>query len=544
MTMVAPAMSALAPWPPTEFWSGGTTAALLRQSICQLSPLEGTPVALMHAQNLAQALDQLIAIVMTLRSPTAGWPADVVLTPALLAPYISEEVWNVLDRLAQDAPGLGLGASSAAAILPIPSLIPRLLWMLASSGYEVMHLVEGGRATVRRAGEPGTVSVVRLVPVLTLTTAQETYALDLVTQADPSPSLWLPPETTLSLLDHDLDGSWISVETLTSGVLEVVAQAQPLLYEVLTTGRRVEALCPFQSWQPATLRLHLYLADMGVQGTGSTSAAALETLPRLSQESLPQENGTSTAFTLDDFASTLMEEAAPSTEGILGDWLTFQDAGWVQRFLYGHARRVLIQGLPQLCQGEEDASEDEREIGCTTLAYHATQGIDGPKALFKHTFVRAPVLVADLWPRFRWYLAQSSERVMQLMGGLPVQVLSPGRGWQQGILSLRPLMQLVTGSKTWIIDLGSGRLLPTLPLVLPGDAVVETTQAGDWANHQPIAALLALVDQDLAQHAPAMVELPQGTAVHLRDLAVEEDAPTVWLTLQWCFTWAYGGYRT
>jgi hypothetical protein len=47
-----------------------------------------------------------------------------VLTPALLAPYISEEVWNVLDRLAQDAPGLGLEALSAAAILPIPSLIP------------------------------------------------------------------------------------------------------------------------------------------------------------------------------------------------------------------------------------------------------------------------------------------------------------------------------------------------------------------------------------------------------------------------------------
>lgn len=540
MTTISPAISAVAPWPPTEVWSAGSTAALLRQSICQLSPLAGTPAALTDAPDLAETLEQLIAIVMTLRLPTAGWPADTVLTPDLLAPYISEEVWNVLDQLAQDAP-MVWPQREAAAILPIPFLIPRLLWMLASSGYEVMHLVEGGQATVRRTGEPGTVTVVRLVPVLTLATAQETYALDLVTQADPSPSLWLDPETTISLLDHDLDGSWISVETLTSGVLEVVAQAQPLLYEVLTTGRQVEALCPFQPWQPATLRLHLYLADMGVQGTGTAVVRAATALPTSSQDSLPQDNGDSTAFTLDDFASTLMEEASFSTEGVLGDWLTFIDEGWVQRFLYGHARRVLMQGLPKLLSGDVVASEEERELACATLAYQATEAIDGPKALFKHTFVRAPVLVADLWPRFRWYLAQSSERVMQLMGGLPAQVLSPGRGWQQGILSLRPLMQLTTGSKTWIIDLGSGRLLPTPPLALPGDAVVETTQAGDWANHQTIAALITLVDQDLAQYAPAMVELAQGISVHLRDSTVDEESPATRLTLQWCFTWAYGG---
>jgi len=130
---------------------------------------------------------------------------------------------------------------------------------------------------------------------------------------------------------------------------------------------------------------------------------------------------------------------------------------------------------------------------------------------------------------------------MQLMGGLPAQALSPGRGWQQGILSLRPLMHLITSSKTWIIDLGSGRLLPTMPLALPGDAVIETTQAGDWANHQTMANLIALVEQDLAQNAPAMAALAQGTTVHLRDLDRDEDSPAVRLTLQWCFTWAYGG---
>lgn len=538
IAMVATVMPALFSWPPTGSWSAGATAALLRQSMCELPPLGGGTLGLADNPDLALALDQLIAIVMTMRSPTAGWPADTTLTPELLAPYISEEVWNLLEGLSQDAWGEGLDPIVSPIILPIPSLIPRLLWMLASSGYEVMHLVEGGRATVRRPGESGTVSVVRLVPVLTLTTDQETYALDLVTQADPSPSLWLAPDTTISLLDHDLDGAWISVERLTAGVLEVVGHTQPALYGVLTAGRQVAALCPFQPWQTATLRLHLYLADMGVQGGGTALATAPNpTLPSL----VPPEQTDSMAFTLDDFANTLMDEAVPSTEGILGNWLTFVDEGWVRRFLHSHAQRVLGQGLPKLVPGEA-VTDEERELACATLAYQATQGIDGPKALFKHTFVRAPVLVADLWPRFRWYLAQCSERVMQLMGGLPAQVLSPGRGWQQGILSLRPLMQLATSSKTWIIDLGNGRLLPTLPLALPGEAVVETTQAGDWANHQTITALLALVEQDLAQYAPAMADLAQGTVVHLRDLDVEDEGSPVRLTLQWCFTWAYGGY--
>ncbi|MEY3298916.1 MAG: hypothetical protein RLZZ597_2176 [Cyanobacteriota bacterium] len=500
--------------------------------------VDGQPLVMAKATDLAVALDHLIAIVMRMRSPTAGWPADTTLTPELLAPYVSEEVWTVLECLSPDSWETCQNRPLPTSIFPIPSLIPRLLWMLASSGYEVMHLVEGGRAMVRRPGESGTVSVVRLVPVLTLATTQETYALDLVTQADPSPSLWLSPDTAISLLDHDLDGDWISLEMLAARVIEAVAQTQPMLYDVLTTGLPVESLCPFQSWQTATLRLHLYIADMGVQGGGTTLASSPKSALPVPP---PQMKADPTAFTLDDFANSLIDEAIPSTEGVLGNWLTFMDEGWVRRFLHSHAQHVLVQGLPQLAQLGATATEEEWELACTTLAYRATQAIDGPKALLKHTFVRSPVLVADLWPRFRWYLAQSSDRVMQLMGGLPAQVLAPGRGWQQGILSLRPLMQLATDSKTWIIDLGSGRLLPTLPLTLSGDAVIETTQAGDWANHQTIVALIDLVNQDLAQGAPAMAELTQGTAVHLRCLDPEEDSASAHLILQWCFTWAYGG---
>ncbi|MFH7244429.1 MAG: hypothetical protein ACHWZW_16460 [Spirulina sp.] len=517
----------------TDSLSMGATSAVLRQSICRLSPPGDVLVPTAEHPELVVALEQLVSIVMTLRSPTAGWPADVSLTPQVLAPYISEEVWNVLDRLLPDDSSLLADAVPGAGIIPIPSLIPRLLWMLASSGYEVMHLVEGGRASLRQREESGTVSVVRLAPVLTLTTDQQTYALDLVTQADPSPPLWLAPDTMLSLLDYDLDGAWMSVESFLLGVAELVAQTQPYLYEMLTAGKVVESLCPFQPWRTATLRLHFYMADMGVQG----GSARLTT----GSPSPPPMRSSSAAFTLDDFAQTLIDEPVPSRTGVLGAWLTFTDKAWVRRFLHGHAQRVVVQGLPKLLQEGKAVSEEERELACATLAYRATQGIDGPKALFKHTFVQAPVMVADLWPRFRWYLAQSSERVMQLMGGLPAQVLSPGRGWQQGILSLRPLMILGMGSKTWVIDLGSGHLLPAEPLTLPGDAVIETTQAGDWANHQTIGDLLNLVERDLRQNSSAMAELAHGLPIHLRGLEGEEDDRPAQLTLQWCFTWAYGG---
>ena len=56
------------------------------------------------------AMQQLMAVVEQLRSPTSGWQPDQPQTPDQLLPYVSEEACNLLDAL------------EASLDLPAPSL--------------------------------------------------------------------------------------------------------------------------------------------------------------------------------------------------------------------------------------------------------------------------------------------------------------------------------------------------------------------------------------------------------------------------------------
>ncbi len=522
--MVSTATSALLPQGLlTEAALLSPASEVLRQTLCRLSPITVDRNAGLEASALSVALEQLIEITMRLLTPTLGRPLEAASNPQALAPYLSDEVWELLDSLdAWPANQLQAGLSSPPDVtLPIPSLIPHLLWMLASSGYEVMHLIEGVRARLYEGDSLVAVRVIRLVPVLVLTTERGSYALDLVTQASPLPSRYLASATALRLVENDLDNQLMRPEDLLAHILALTHRTQPILHNLLEVGREVRVLIPCQPWQCGTLRLHLYLADTGL-GTSPDASKPADASPAV--------------FTLDDFANTLADPAECTAAGILGYWLTFTDEDWIHQFLSSYAQQVMRQGLWQ--QTKATTVADERELNCVALAYDAVSLVHGPNALFKHTFVHEPALVADVWPRLRWYLAQSSERIMQLMGGLQAQVLCPGCGWQPGTLHLRSLLHLVTPTETWLIDLSTGKLLLIEPSALPADAVLETTDTAAWANHHTMAELEGLVSQDLAQHAPAMAALGQGTDVNLHCLESKEGYQAARLSLSWRFTWA------
>jgi hypothetical protein len=523
--MVSSAVRSLTPWLAAEPAAlPGATASTLSNTVCRMAPAPPLP---RPTPAVAQAVAHLVAQSMALRSPTAGWPVNLPQTAENLALYLSEETWELLESL--DVP-LAAGDNLPGAIVPIADLVPHLLWMLASGGYELMRLIEGVQARVHRPDTPGAIHIVRLVPVLVLTVADTAYALDLVTQTAPVPPLYLDDATELRLLENDLDSQSLVCGELLGQIADLVRHTQPGLGRFLAEGCDVDILRPFQPWQSGTLCLHLHLAEMESQIqiqplTGESSAAPDALL-------LPPggQGGHAAGFTLDDFASTV-ELPADATAGVLGDWLTFTDEGWIQTFLASCAQRVLIQHLPALEQGGAEA----QETLCNQVTYAATDLVQGANGLFKHTFVHEPVLVADVWPRLRWYLAQSSERVMQLMGGVAAQVLPPGLSWQQGSLYLRPLMQITAANRTWIIDLSRGRLLPTAPLALPADAAVDVAD-DPWRTPLTVADLTDLIAHDLDTYTPAIAALRQGTTIHLHRLDGESGCQPGQLTLTWCFT--------
>lgn len=540
VAMVSSAVRSLTPWLQADpALLPGSTAATLGNTVCRMAPLVIERPALGREPAIAAAVKQLVAQSMRLRSPLGGWPADLPQTPDSLAPYLGEETGELLDQLTATAASV---PSVANTLVPVPHLVPHLLWLLASSGYEVMRLIEGVQARIFNPQNQGAIRIVRLVPVLTLTLGETSYALDLVTQTDPAPPLYLAEDVEIRLLENDLNSQPLPCGDLLTQVARQVGYTQPGLGALLAGGCEVEALRPFQPWQNGILHLRLHLAEMEAQGPSQPHSSHSEAMPNALYLPPGGKQGagtTASGFTLDDFASTLVDGPDDATAGVLGDWLTFTDEHWIQTFLSAYAEQVLAQHLPQMLPSPEGGTPAERlrqrEDLCNRVTYAATDLVQGASGLFKHTFVHEPVLVADLWPRLRWHLAQSSERVMQLMGGVSAQVLPPGLSWQQGSLYLRPLMQLTTSNRSWIVDLGRGRLLPTTPQALPAEAAVDVAD-DPWGPPLTVADLTALVDCDLSVHTPAIAALRQGTPIHLHRLDAEVGCQAGQLTLDWCFT--------
>lgn len=532
--MVLSAVPSLPHWLPLgETAPSGSTVTTLRTTVCQLSPLTTERRPLGQTPAVTAAVQRLVAVVMALRSPTGGWPTHLEQTPEHLEAYIGEEIWELLEAVKETA----VETPTASSLVALPTLVSSLLWMLASSSYDTMHLIEGVRARVYDAEARFSVRLLRLVPLLRLTTDSTDQAWDLVTQTGALPDLYLPPETSLQLVDHDLDQQHLGLPALLAQVADQVRQTQPGLTDLLRAGQSVMALTPFHPWQTGRLTLRLHLADMGpVQGSASpTVSTATVSIGSSSGISSDLDPAPSSSFTLDDFADTFSDSSALVPPGVLGNWLTFTDESWVEAFLLSCAQGVMAQQVEAMARGHETADLSPEQV-CAKQVYQATELAQGPNGLFKHTFVHAPVLVADLWPRLRWYLAQSSERVMQLMGGLAAQVLLPGRSWQRGNLYLRPVMQLITPHQKTFIDLGSGKPLLTQPLALPHETVIIVDDAKTWAAPLTVETLAELIHHDLTNHASALVALHLGTNINLHCLETEVGCQGGRLSLDWCFT--------
>lgn len=514
--------------------SAALAAKTLRQTVCRLDAMVGAAQLPPLPDRVVAPAQRLVDLVMTLRSPTGGWPPNLEQTPENLEPYIGDETAELLDALAQvhlPAPVVG---ATATPVVTVADLVPHLLWLIASSGYEVMQLVEGLRARLYVSADQFSLQVVRLVPVLTLTTGESQTSLDLVTQTDPQPQPALAPTMELQLIDHDLDMERFQVNYLLGRVHQQIHQTTPILQSLLTQGWAVDCLRPGQGWQPGQLRLQLYLTDIGPRRSDSTASPSSPGDSSLSAGTagLPTES-----FTIDDFADALAPRHALQTAGIMGDWLTFTNDDWIQAFLQNNAQRTLAPALLVLLQQLQQQTVPTGEnLACIRAVYDAVTSVVGQGGLFSHTFVHRSLLFADVWPRLRWYLAQSSERVMQLMGGIPARALQPGLFWQSGNLFLRPLLTLQVGGQLWLIDLGSGRLLPALPFALVADAIVDLDERRFWPSPLTVHQLMTAITADFEQGAPALAQLRQGTDINLHQVETGDGCQSGTLSLDWIVT--------
>ena len=549
--MIAPANQAPSQW--TEPAGAAISApkiAFLKDTVCRLDRNLMACQPAVPSAPVMEVVVQLIDIVMQLRSPMGGWPGNLEQTPENLTPYVGDEIWELLNALDQ-APSEDTRdrQSETLALVSVSGLIPHLLWLLASSNYEVMRLLEGVRSRIYTTDTRFALGVVRLVPVLSLTLGNQTCSLDLVTQAEPDTSLFLEDSQLVKLVENDLDDQLMTVVQMLDHLNQAIGQTKPPLSLLLRSGWANQALSPFQAWEAGRLHLHLYLANTGERPTcraqQSATGLGAETLVSSSCNGKSHSPTAAAGFTLDDFAEVLEDDPQTPNPGILGDWLTFTDETWVQKFLNSCACEIMLQHLPEL-QSLAEASAEVRELACMEKVFAATALVQGDQALSNHTFVHDPALVADVWLRLRWYFAHCSERIMQLMGGIACRALSPGGGWQRGYLHLRPLMTLTIQADSaaadqkqrhWVLDLGNGRLLPTQPPTLPEETVVAVVDNRNWDAALTIGQLTNRIHQDLVDYAPTIAALNQVcTSIHLHRLESEQGRQSGHLSLSWGFS--------
>lgn len=606
----------------------------LAETICRMTAIPADS----HSNRLTPAVDlaaqQLIDIVISLCSPEGGWPADLPQTPDNLTPYVGEEVAELLEAFSQSgAVPFALPSPAVKQTRLLTDWLPQLLWQIASSGYEIMRLMEGIQARLYWDHEAYAAGTVRLVPVLTLTAGELALALDLVTQTVPQAD-WLADTAGVQLAEGDLVGSLYTVETWIAEVTHQVNQHHPLLADLLHTGWPVEALVPGAGWLSGSLSLCFCLVmeeEMGVTlslpGVETAERAIAFTLPESLVLDTPGKSvkkiievleETPEYFTLDDFASTL--EALPNTQSeltldyftlddfadsigmpfraspeqtllkqptvdqgsedvvergevsleplayangfqgadelltlldlppdagalvlqprlsaVVGDdllsaWVTLIDEDWIQTFLQTLAGERFCRALSSSSQPISDQPE-----GLVQAAYDAIEPVRGADGLFKHTFVHQPVLLADLWPRLRWYLTRTSQVAMEMMGGLPVQWLSPGESWQSGSLHLTLFAVLQLSDQAWYLDLANGQVLSALPTpVLESTVVYPLTPE---LGQQPlgISEIAQQIESQLDQ-VRSLIPLRQGVAIELHRLDDHLDDPTGRLHILWQLT--------
>ncbi|MCD8489194.1 MAG: hypothetical protein LRZ84_21255 [Desertifilum sp.] len=121
------------------------------------------------------------------------------------------------------------------------------------------------------------------------------------------------------------------------------------------------------------------------------------------------------------------------------------------------------------------------------------------------------LLVEDLGFKLLWYVAKSSYRLMQLMGGIPATVSQANAEWQSGMLRLVAVLEAQTAETQWSLDLTTHQVPPasvqaSVLVQFAGEAVPHTVES---LRQEFIYQLLAATPEVREYIAGMRVELLQ-----------------------------------
>jgi hypothetical protein len=445
---------ALAAMPPDMMPQG----SLLSQSILQQVPGQLLQQAFPPANEVVTAMQQLIEAVAHRSTPEQ--PAD-----------------GVQQRVEQVVQALQTHLLGADAVHPEPSsqyyiclkdLTPWLLWGIARSAYGAMRLLEGTSATVLQPDQLWQTGILRLVALLEIKTPSYSYGFDLVTQQVGTEMLGT--DRLIQLGDSTLYPEPTTIAEATDLLVAQMRATTPDLQPFLGTIH-TEILIPDQSWQPATLQLHL-----GFEFTPT-------------------------------FAIPAAANAYPA--------IRFTDPGWIADYTSAIARQSITYLLPHLRSLQLDSPNSPDRAALIQDADAASQRWKTDLTLTSRNFLQQNLQLDELALRLLWCFSHSAYDVMQMMSGISVSLLQPDSGWQTGTLRLWMGLTVQTPELDWCLDLMTGQSPEVQATAVALNSVVRSPHVA-WLYQPMLLELLdAKIRRHIAQATPELLLIMQGAEVDL-----------------------------
>ncbi|MBD2021407.1 hypothetical protein H6F43_14605 [Leptolyngbya sp. FACHB-36] len=444
------------------------------------------------------AMQRLVMLLCSLRSNSKQFSQEP--TPESLAPYVSEEAYDLLDALQAEETESRTQCETSdktlnPALIEIESLIPYLLWGVARSSYSAMQMIEGVRGQC--FDRAWTTGMVRLVVMLQVEAPTVRWCVDLATRCavgsllateaqirSDAPLLPVADEAT-QRVDRQLQALSQQIEAATSAL-------KPLL-----DGVTVDLLQPNQNWQRGTLQLKLGLEFMPYEDSNPQTASHL----------------------------TPATPAAPPFDG--SSLIRLREPG-VHAF-HMTASHHLVSAVSHL--RSQNVTDPQLHLDLVQAAWNVLDGFQSRDL----NFLQPQLLMDEFMPQLLWQVTRSGYDVMQLVGGVEAQVLQPALPWEQGSLRLAATLTVVSGTRLCRYDLSTGQCLTTDAVPLPLDAIVQSSAIALCRQPVRLSVLSAYLKQVIQVTTPEINQLASGIAIESLNETHEWQSGTLRLCLDLTF---------
>ncbi|MEY3866971.1 MAG: hypothetical protein RLZZ338_862 [Cyanobacteriota bacterium] len=507
------------------------------------------------SQPLLETWERLVDIVAELRSPSSGWPANTPQTPENLLPYLSEEALEVLEVWQNEPPpspplkrgelGPNPRRESGPDYIRVLDFIPQLLWYIVRSSDDVMGLLAGVKAKVSQPHQISETGTLRLVVILKGDPIPS-WCIDLVTNQEATRSL-LSLGSLIESSETHITKTAIPCQQLIAQIEQKIKDATPKLKEIFQSSD-IQFLEPGNIWQSGKLQLKLafeflpdpphetenfqfYSPEKTSEMTQNTSFLYDNNWTIESEKWLLEESGADLQISpQEDWEMSLASSSFPSTTETFSDIL--QEPSLLletkvkltnQTLLEGYFSALMKEQISRFIISQNHPNETLKTpiVGqvydpinqLISAACELVDAIEKPEALDTLNWLGLEIFMPDLTKKLLWQIVKTNYDIMQLVGGVNAQVLSPLSDWITGTLRLMVIFQIEVSGIPMQIDVTTGQILPSDIDILPDDAIVQSQNSDMIKAPMGIESLLRQIEEKLETISPELGIWINGTEI-------------------------------